>query len=69
MRPRAECYFIRAFNDRCKVEIPEISEPFRIGIRAHNLKDSALGSFGMLTDIEYEAEICLEPSKLINFLN
>ncbi|CAG9533449.1 unnamed protein product [Cercopithifilaria johnstoni] len=61
MRPHTECYFIHAFNDRCKVKIPEIPEPFRIGIRMHGLKDPALGSFGMITDIEYEAEICLEP--------
>uniref|UniRef100_A0A1I7VHE2 MAM domain-containing protein n=1 Tax=Loa loa TaxID=7209 RepID=A0A1I7VHE2_LOALO len=61
LRPHTECYFIRAFNDRCKVEIPEITEPFRIGIRAHGLKDSALGSLVMITDIEYKAEICLEP--------
>lgn len=67
IRPHTECYFIRTFNDRCKVEIPEIPEPFRIGIRVHGLKDTALGSFGMITDIEYKAEICLEPSKLINF--
>uniref|UniRef100_A0A0R3S6R9 MAM domain-containing protein n=1 Tax=Elaeophora elaphi TaxID=1147741 RepID=A0A0R3S6R9_9BILA len=61
LRPNTDCYFIHAFNDRCKVDIPEIPEPFRIGIRVHGLKDSALGSLGMITDIEYEAEICLEP--------
>ncbi|VDO27439.1 unnamed protein product [Brugia timori] len=61
LRPHTECYFIRTFNDRCKIEIPEISEPFRIGIRVHGLRDSALGSLGMITDIKYKAEICLEP--------
>uniref|UniRef100_A0A915PKU0 MAM domain-containing protein n=1 Tax=Setaria digitata TaxID=48799 RepID=A0A915PKU0_9BILA len=61
LRLLSECYFLRAFNDHCRVEIPEIVEPFRIGIRVYGLKDSALGSFGMLTDIEYNAEICLEP--------
>ncbi|VBB33661.1 unnamed protein product [Acanthocheilonema viteae] len=60
-RPNTDCYFIRAFNDHCKVEIPEIAEPFRIGIRVYELKSSALGSFGMITDIQYKAEICLEP--------
>ncbi|KAM3725292.1 Neuropilin-2 [Dirofilaria immitis] len=61
LRPITECHFFRAFNDHCQVEIPEIIEPFRIGIRVYGLKNSALGSFGMITDIEYNAEICLEP--------
>ncbi|VDP18092.1 unnamed protein product, partial [Onchocerca flexuosa] len=61
LRPLTECFFFRTLNDYCQVEIPEINEPFRIGIRVHGLKNSALGSFGMITDIEYNADICFEP--------
>ncbi|VDN01999.1 unnamed protein product, partial [Thelazia callipaeda] len=61
LRPVTECHFLRTLFDYCRVEIPETAEPFRIGIRAYGLKDSALGSFGMITDIKYKAEICLEP--------
>lgn len=67
LRPLTECHFLRALYDYCRVEIPEIIEPFRIGIRAYGLKDTALGSFGMITDIEYSAEICIEPSKFSSF--
>uniref|UniRef100_A0A914RKI3 MAM domain-containing protein n=1 Tax=Parascaris equorum TaxID=6256 RepID=A0A914RKI3_PAREQ len=47
-------------NDICHVVIPEMNEPFRIGIRAFRLQDESLGSFAMISDIEYRADVCLQ---------
>lgn len=64
-RLHTQCDIIGPIGDYCEVKIPEVTEPFRIGIRLHGLRDSALGSFGIIADIEYTTEICMEPSKLI----
>lgn len=58
------CNILRPRNDICRVVIPEMNEPFRIGIRAFRLQDESVGSFAMISDIEYHADVCLETSKL-----
>lgn len=35
-----------------------MSEPFRVGIRAFNLRDSNVGGFAMFNRIRYEAQVC-----------
>uniref|UniRef100_A0A915CIC2 MAM domain-containing protein n=1 Tax=Parascaris univalens TaxID=6257 RepID=A0A915CIC2_PARUN len=54
------CNILRPRNDICHVVIPEMNEPFRIGIRAFRLQDESLGSFAMISDIEYRADVCLQ---------
>lgn len=36
------------FNGFCRVELPKILEPFRIGIRVFGLSDANVGSFTMV---------------------
>ncbi|EPB80431.1 hypothetical protein ANCCEY_00528 [Ancylostoma ceylanicum] len=37
-RPKINCHILRPGNDICNVHIPSVSEPFRLAIRAFNLK-------------------------------
>ncbi|VDM24117.1 unnamed protein product [Toxocara canis] len=60
LRPSTSCHILRPRNDVCRVTIPEMNEPFRIGIRAFHLQDESVGSFAMISDIDYHADICLE---------
>lgn len=60
------CGFIQPRNSLCDINMPEIEVPFRIGIRAYNLRDPSVGSLVMIGNINYMADICLEPS-LKNF--
>ncbi|TMS38607.1 hypothetical protein L596_005297 [Steinernema carpocapsae] len=57
-RPNVNCHFLRSQNDFCVVDIPEMTEPFQIGIRAFNIRDSSVGGFVMISNIRYVAEIC-----------
>ncbi|KAK0400055.1 hypothetical protein QR680_003331 [Steinernema hermaphroditum] len=57
-RPPVNCHFLRSQNAQCVVDIPEMTEPFQIGIRAFNLRDPSVGGFMMLSNIRYVAEIC-----------
>uniref|UniRef100_A0A0N5BD11 MAM domain-containing protein n=1 Tax=Strongyloides papillosus TaxID=174720 RepID=A0A0N5BD11_STREA len=46
-------------NGICTFTFREINEPFKLGIRAFNLKDPGIGSFVLITDITYVSdEIC-----------
>lgn len=56
-RPYIDCHYLKT-SPLCRVEIPKMAEPFRLGIRAFSLKDPVLGSFVMLNRIRYEAEVC-----------
>uniref|UniRef100_A0A7E4V2Q2 MAM domain-containing protein n=1 Tax=Panagrellus redivivus TaxID=6233 RepID=A0A7E4V2Q2_PANRE len=59
-RPKSDCTFFKAPGSDCVVEIEEMHEPFKIGIRAHQLHDASVGSFAMITGIRYDAQICRE---------
>ncbi|CAD6190722.1 unnamed protein product [Caenorhabditis auriculariae] len=59
-RPKMKCDFLGAANEECRVEIPSIKEPFRIGIRAFNLKDNVVGSMALINHIRYHGKICQE---------
>ncbi|KAE9550981.1 hypothetical protein FO519_005796 [Halicephalobus sp. NKZ332] len=59
-RPKTDCHFLKHTDDECIVEIDEMHEPFKIGIRSYQLHDSSVGSFAMLGDIRYAAQICRE---------
>ncbi|ETN85712.1 hypothetical protein NECAME_16681 [Necator americanus] len=41
-RPRINCHILRPGNDICNVRIPPVTEPFRLAIRAFNLKSSGM---------------------------
>ncbi|ULT96302.1 hypothetical protein L3Y34_004720 [Caenorhabditis briggsae] len=58
MRPKMKCDFLGAANEECRVEIPPIKEPFRIGIRAFDLKDNTVGSLAIIDHIRYHGKIC-----------
>ncbi|CAB3406681.1 unnamed protein product [Caenorhabditis bovis] len=58
MRPKMKCDFLSAANEDCRVEIPPIKEPFRIGIRAFDLKDNTVGSLLMIDHIRFFGNIC-----------
>ncbi|CEF60028.1 Concanavalin A-like lectin/glucanases superfamily domain-containing protein [Strongyloides ratti] len=46
-------------NGICTFTFREINEPFKLGIRAFNLKDPGIGSFALISDITYVGdEIC-----------
>ncbi|KAL3103347.1 hypothetical protein niasHS_002533 [Heterodera schachtii] len=55
-RPITDCHFLKT-NGLCRVEIRKQSEPFRLAIHVFKLLDPAVGSFGMLTKVRYEAEL------------
>ncbi|KIH63074.1 hypothetical protein ANCDUO_06632, partial [Ancylostoma duodenale] len=59
-RPKINCHILRPGNDICNVHIPSVSEPFRLAIRAFNLKDNVVGSMVMLKNLTYRAETCGE---------
>lgn len=59
-RPKINCHILRPGNDICEVHIPPVNEPFRLAIRAFNLKDNVVGSMVMLKNISYSAETCGE---------
>ncbi|VDM57312.1 unnamed protein product [Angiostrongylus costaricensis] len=59
-RPRINCHILRPGNDVCTVQIPIVKVPFRLAIRAFNLKDNVVGSMVMLKNITYRAETCAE---------
>lgn len=58
LRPQMNCHFYRPAQDKCHVIIPDITEPFRIAIRAFNLKDTVVGSMAMINNITYKGELC-----------
>ncbi|CAI4228090.1 unnamed protein product [Auanema sp. JU1783] len=60
LRPSMDCHFLRPANDICTVQIPPIDEPYRIAIRAFNLKDNVVGSMALLSNISYSATVCGE---------
>uniref|UniRef100_A0A914GU43 MAM domain-containing protein n=1 Tax=Globodera rostochiensis TaxID=31243 RepID=A0A914GU43_GLORO len=55
-RPITDCHFLKT-NGICRVEIRKQSEPFRLAVRIFKLHDLAVGSFGMMTKVRYEAEL------------
>ncbi|VDK41736.1 unnamed protein product [Anisakis simplex] len=56
-----QCHALRPTNETCLVKIPDMSEPFRLGIRAFHLQDKSTGSFVMISNIHYVANgICHE---------
>uniref|UniRef100_A0A914Z0N4 MAM domain-containing protein n=1 Tax=Panagrolaimus superbus TaxID=310955 RepID=A0A914Z0N4_9BILA len=59
-RPKTDCTFLKSTEHECIVEIDEMHEPFKIGIRAFQLHDSSVGSLALLTNIHYEAQVCRE---------
>uniref|UniRef100_A0A158P660 MAM domain-containing protein n=1 Tax=Angiostrongylus cantonensis TaxID=6313 RepID=A0A158P660_ANGCA len=59
-RPRINCHILRPGNDVCTIHIPIVKVPFRLAIRAFNLKDNVVGSMVMLKNITYRAETCGE---------
>ncbi|VDL78396.1 unnamed protein product [Nippostrongylus brasiliensis] len=59
-RPKTNCHILRPGNDICEVNIPPVNEPFRIAIRAFNLKDNVVGSMVLIKNITYRAETCGE---------
>lgn len=62
-KPYIDCGTLN-MNTECSVEIPPREEPFRIAIRAYDIRHPE-GSFVMLDNIFYEAEFCKVSS---NFL-
>lgn len=52
-----DCHFLKS-HGLCRVEIDRMNGPFRIGIRMFSLRDQSVGSFGMLNDIHYKANLC-----------
>ena len=64
-RPKTDCSFLKPTEHECVVEVDEMHEPFKIGIRAFQLHDSGVGSLALITDIQYEAQVCRENGKLI----
>jgi hypothetical protein len=56
-RPQMDCHFLKS-HGLCRVEIDRMNEPFRIGIRMFSLRDQSVGSFGMINDIHYKANLC-----------
>ena len=58
------CHFYRPSQDKCRITIPEISEPFRIAIRAFNLKDTVVGSMVMINNITYTGDLCGDSREL-----
>uniref|UniRef100_A0A0N5AIB5 MAM domain-containing protein n=1 Tax=Syphacia muris TaxID=451379 RepID=A0A0N5AIB5_9BILA len=67
LRPLMDCHAFKPPNEKCTVILPAINEPFKIGIRALNLKDPSMGSFVMITNIVYRADICIESAKWSEF--
>ncbi|PIO65118.1 hypothetical protein TELCIR_13227 [Teladorsagia circumcincta] len=59
-RPKINCHILRPGNDVCVVNIPPVNEPFRLAIRAFNLKDNVVGSMVIIKNITYSAMICGE---------
>uniref|UniRef100_A0A7I4YID2 MAM domain-containing protein n=1 Tax=Haemonchus contortus TaxID=6289 RepID=A0A7I4YID2_HAECO len=59
-RPKINCHILRPGNDICVVNIPAVNEPFRLAIRAFNLKDNVVGSMVILKNITYDAIVCSE---------
>lgn len=56
-RPNIDCHFLKS-HGLCRVEIDRMNEPFRIGIRVFSLRDQSVGSFGLINDIHYKANLC-----------
>lgn len=59
-----ECHAFTPQGQTCLVVLPPMTEPFRIGIRAFNLKDPSVGSFAMISNINYIGDICIESGSI-----
>uniref|UniRef100_A0A914BV11 MAM domain-containing protein n=1 Tax=Acrobeloides nanus TaxID=290746 RepID=A0A914BV11_9BILA len=57
-RPRVDCHYLKAPKDECRIDLDPVAEPFKFGIRVFGLDDPSIGSFAMITDIRYAANIC-----------
>ncbi|KAL3110696.1 hypothetical protein niasHT_010708 [Heterodera trifolii] len=55
-KPQIDCGTVQ-MNTECTVTIPPNLQPFQLGLRAYDIKNSE-GSFVMLDNINYEAQFC-----------
>ncbi|CAJ0932862.1 unnamed protein product, partial [Mesorhabditis belari] len=59
-RGKADCHFLKESGHVCSALIPAVKQPYRLAIRAFNLRDNTVGSMVLINNITVKADLCNE---------